>query len=591
MGRSWVLERMKSKAVTISEFNFEQLQAPPISYLLTPMDIEQLRKLATSLRYAGKPLQKMKMMDQIMENRGFRKITGGTNRVVYKHLEFENIVAKVAIDKVGMSDNPAEFKNQFIFKPFVTKVFETSPCGTVGIFERVIPITSKKMFESVASDVYDMLRLWFLGEYVLGDIGTKCFLNFGIREGFGPVLLDFPYVYKLDGEKLFCNKPIDNMGSICGGVIDYDAGFNGLYCTKCGAKYKAKELEKAITDNEIIVERKEDSKMKVSAFYGDTEVVSGLKKFNPKDEVKAIVRHRRPKNNQHIGELTVSIKGSKVKVKEAEESREENYNMKVSAGYTKKAAAAPETNEPEEKQFNFKVSTNRGSVSKPVEAESVEGTIYSHPDTPDFKVADHETVSPIEEKTDNTDKFDPENYAEEESVEKETIEEELAPDTLSKYSGLPLGDSGDVCYLKAQSTKMKDITESDDDSDCIALVTDDEEMWICDGGGRPYVLESIDGFPVSELAILQKSIYDEMISTISEIKKDNAGLIDLNTTLREEIESLKSQIKDTPKKENFKRDSKGRFTKGTSDKKRYSGTAEIPDQVDEIPVGAAPNKK
>lgn len=584
MGRSWVLERMKSKAVTISEFNFEQLQAPPISYLLTPMDIEQLRKLATSLRYAGKPLQKMKMMDQIMENRGFRKITGGTNRVVYKHLEFENIVAKVAIDKVGMSDNPAEFKNQFIFKPFVTKVFETTPCGTVGIFERVIPITSKKMFESVASDVYDMLRLWFLGEYVLGDIGTKCFLNFGIREGFGPVLLDFPYVYKLDGEKLFCNKPIDNMGSICGGVIDYDAGFNGLYCTKCGAKYKAKELEKAITENEIVVERKEDSKMKVSAFYGNDKVITGLKEFNPDDEVKAIVRRRRPRNNQHIGELTVSVKGSKIRVKEAEEAREESHNMKISAGYTKVAATSEINEQVEENQFNFKVSTNRGTVSKPVEAEPIaEGAVYSSSDMPDVAVSDHNKVDPIKE--DDSAKKDQENCTEEESTE------EQVPDTLSKYSGLPLGDSGDVCYLKAQSTKMKDIVESDDESDCIALVTDDEAMWLCDGEGRNYVLESIDGFPVSELVILQRSIYEEMISTISEIKKDNAGLIDLNSSLREEIDTLKAQIKESPKKENVRRDSKGRFTKGTDDKKRYSCVAEIPDQVDEIPVGAAPNKK
>ena len=75
-------------------------------------------------------------------------------------------------------------------------------------------------------------------------------MNFGIREGFGPVLLDFPYVYKLDGEKLFCNRPTPD-GEFCGGVIDYDAGFNGLYCTKCGAMYKAKELEEAIKDQSV----------------------------------------------------------------------------------------------------------------------------------------------------------------------------------------------------------------------------------------------------------------------------------------------------------------------------------------------------
>jgi hypothetical protein len=67
--------------------------------------------------------------------------------------------------------------------------------------------------------------------------------NWGIRKGFGPVLLDFPYIYELDGAKLFCQSRLMD-GSICGGEIDYDAGFNFLTCSKCGELYRANELSK-----------------------------------------------------------------------------------------------------------------------------------------------------------------------------------------------------------------------------------------------------------------------------------------------------------------------------------------------------------
>lgn len=579
--RSWVLERMKSKAITISEFNFEQLQAPPISYFLTPLDIEQLRKLATSLRYSGKPKQKMDMMDKIMESRGFRKITGGTNRVVYKHLEVESIVVKVAIDKVGMSDNPAEFKNQFIFKPFVTKVFEVTPCGTVGLFERVVPITSRKMFASVASDVYDMLRLWFLGEYVLGDIGTKCFLNFGIREGFGPVLLDFPYVYKLDGEKLFCNRPTPD-GEFCGGVIDYDAGFNGLYCTKCGAMYKAKELEEAIKDQSVIVESKEDSKMVVSGYYGDDLVVTGLEKYSPMKEVSAIRRRKHKPKSQKIGEMTVSVKGNEIKIKDAEEAREEKHTMKVEAirysvnNVETAVNETPAVNVPEEE--------------KPVHEIAAVGVRVPINEDNDVET----TEDPQEEVASSLTKED-------ESTEDQNGES-VYSDDLSKFSGLPVGkDDSPVCYLKAQSTTMKEILEDcDDETEVICLTTDDGTMWVCDTNEKNYVIESIDGVNCNDLAIITKELYDELIKVIADYKKDNANLLAKVEELEgknEELTKAFSNMLDKPSEPDSnpapKRDAKGRFTKSSDNKhgKKPSNNVkdDIPDQV-KMPVGAAPKK-
>ena len=84
-----------------------------------------------------------------------------------------------------------------LLKPFVTKMFECSPCGTVATVERVEPITSRQEFLSVADDIFDLLNQQILGQYILEDIGTNYFMNYGLRKGFGPVLLDYPYLFEL----------------------------------------------------------------------------------------------------------------------------------------------------------------------------------------------------------------------------------------------------------------------------------------------------------------------------------------------------------------------------------------------------------
>ena len=293
--RSYILDRLKSKAVSIEEFNFDKLTAPPLYSMFSLQDIYELNKIAKSLRYAAKPQVKYQEIDKIMRRRGFVKFIAGTNRVVYRPLENDTFLVKVAADAVGLGDNPREFVNQQIFKPFVTKVFEVSPCGTIGVFERVVPITSREEYLSVAEDVFTMINEWFIGEYVLEDIGTRFFMNIGIRKGFGPVLLDFPYVYKLDGDKLFCNAPNPNNPSgCCEGVIDYDDGYNFLYCTKCGVKYKAKELAEAVKQNNVIVKSEGDIHMKFTCKGGTlnvnetvtTGMYAGMAKATPVKPVK-----------------------------------------------------------------------------------------------------------------------------------------------------------------------------------------------------------------------------------------------------------------------------------------------------------------
>ncbi len=248
-----LLSIMKSKQVDPIKFQFDIMQIPPISYFLSDQDIRDLREIATSLRLSAKIDIKRKLIDDIMRRRGFKRFQAGTNRIIYKFEESQAFVAKIAIDRVGLKDNPNEFKNQELLKPFVAKTFHVSDCGTVALSERVEPIIRPSEFELISEDVYELITNKILGLYVMEDIGTKYFMNWGTRVGFGPVLLDYPYLFELDGDKLFCNvtDPITNIP--CNGEIDYDDGFNELICKKCGKRYLARDLKRNITENNVIM--------------------------------------------------------------------------------------------------------------------------------------------------------------------------------------------------------------------------------------------------------------------------------------------------------------------------------------------------
>ena len=263
MAKVDALDVFRSRQYDPLKFHFESLSIPNMYCYLTQQDIDQLRYIATSPRFSSKIDKKYEEIDIIMRNRGFKRFSAGTNRVVYRHLEDNRFLAKIAVDKVGMQDNPLEYQNQLLLKPFVTKMFQISQCGTVGFSERVLPIKHKAEFREVASDVFDILINKILGTYVVEDVGTKYFMNWGIRYGFGPVLLDYPYVYKLDGNKLYCTAIDQQTGCMCNGEIDYDVGFNKLVCTKCGKKYLATDLKDDTPYNKIIVKGGDEMKIRI----------------------------------------------------------------------------------------------------------------------------------------------------------------------------------------------------------------------------------------------------------------------------------------------------------------------------------------
>ena len=243
---------MNKKNSQSGDFIFDSLMAPPILSIFTVEDINKLYKIATSIRYSANISRKYELIDEIMTQRGFKRAHCGTNRVVYECLYNPVFVAKVAIDKVGIKDSPAEYINQEIFKPFCTKIFEVDPSGVIAFVEKVNPITSIEEFNSVAADIFDLMISKIIGKYVVDDLGLDNFMNYGLRydpfsgKEFGPVILDFPYVYELSERKLICRNSLNTpYGQItCNGEIDYDTNLSKIICTKCGKTYTALDLKK-----------------------------------------------------------------------------------------------------------------------------------------------------------------------------------------------------------------------------------------------------------------------------------------------------------------------------------------------------------
>lgn len=321
MAKADILSQIYAPRKQDCEFNFNALCAPPLLSMISVEDIKYLNYLVTSPKYTSKIDYKYDQIRQVMANRGFRKLHAGTNRVVYVNDDIPTVVIKVCTNSIALTDAPNEYKNQFYLAPFVTKVFEYSPCGTVGLFERVEPITSRQEFMSISDNIYELLTKKILGEFILEDIGTQYFMNWGMRirdhNGmripFGPVLIDFPTMFKLDGKKLFCNR-LDPITRIpCTGIIDYDSGFNHLKCPVCGKQYQARQLAKYEEDNQIVIANK---------CKGDCKMVIEFKRGNVVEAVSdgkssKIIERKESKEP----EIKVQVTGKKESVETNTENK------------------------------------------------------------------------------------------------------------------------------------------------------------------------------------------------------------------------------------------------------------------------------
>lgn len=300
---------------SIYTFNYDALCANPLASYLSMYDIQELYRIIKDPKLSSKLSEKVKLFDDLLKQRGFKRFSGGTNRMVYRHLEDTSIIIKVALREQGIIDNYSDYRNQNYLKPYVAKTFEVSPYGVVILCERVYPIRSLYDVESVWEDMFYLIVFKFIGKYVLDDIGSKYFKNYGIRPGFGLVLLDYSYVYEIDPDKLRCNLIIPETGEKCNGEIDYDSGFNRLICMKCGKQYSAKDLAKKyntfsqVNNISIFDCKGEVSDMKIRLLEGDQVIkevdTTKQTKVIDKEKLSRMIEKKQPKNEISTGHITL----------------------------------------------------------------------------------------------------------------------------------------------------------------------------------------------------------------------------------------------------------------------------------------------
>ena len=188
------------------------------------------------------------MVNELLKPYGFRHLASGTNRRAFYCTYDDSIILKIASDRIGKSDNISEFQLQNLIQPFCPKIYEVVPNGVIALSERVEPMTEYDYKKRWNGDVFDFIFQIFLRGYIMEDIGSNFFKNWGVRYGFGPVILDFPYIYQVDWSRLKCMKENPETGTQCNGDLDYDYsnGMSQIICNKCGARYSAKYLSKKV---------------------------------------------------------------------------------------------------------------------------------------------------------------------------------------------------------------------------------------------------------------------------------------------------------------------------------------------------------
>lgn len=247
-----------------SKFDWDGLTRPPIQAYLPFNAIQELNSIVSSVRLMNKPAMKYDMENKLLLKYGFKPLNSGTNRRAFYHVNDPGIVIKLASDNVGRSDNISEFNLQSILKPNCPKTFDVTPDGLIALVERVEPMSESDYKDIYGGFIFDFIYTILREGFVMEDVGGNFYKNWGIRYGFGPVILDYPYIYELDWAKLRCRKLDHETNIVCNGWLDYDydKGLSEIVCTKCGARYSAKYLAKLLPSksfNEF--NRKKESKV------------------------------------------------------------------------------------------------------------------------------------------------------------------------------------------------------------------------------------------------------------------------------------------------------------------------------------------
>lgn len=286
------LTNKKEIILNINDY-LNALVRPPITYYMPYEIINQLYTISIDSKLMSNPMKRFQLQNDILLYYRFKPLASGTNRRTF-YCEYDpNIVLKIASDMIGRTDNISEFNLQHILLPFCPKIFDVDPTGTIMLSERVETMTEKDYKEVWFQEIFDLINDFYEIGYIFDDVGLYSFKNLGIRLGFGPVILDFPYMYKLDWDKLKCERIDPMTHERCNGTIgyNYDAMMSELICYKCKARYSAKYLASSMTGKSL--NSNELGRQNTMSSYINTDIPVRVTKgnkvvFDPKHTIEVV---------------------------------------------------------------------------------------------------------------------------------------------------------------------------------------------------------------------------------------------------------------------------------------------------------------
>lgn len=528
----------RSLAYTVPlERAFDDLQGPMVEDLFDAETIKSIKMTVTNPKIKFFK-DKFRILAGILNPLGYILAHAGTNRVVFQPQFDDSFVVKIGLDIAGRTNNPNEIVNQKYLKPFVCKCFDTTDDGVIGTFERVVPIENLYQLWSVREDIFDIMRA-ITKRFIIDDFGTEAFKNWGVRKGFGPVLLDYADMYILDKDTAYCRKPIDwHSTAVCGGELGYTPGYNKIMCKKCGGIGKAKQYKGKEKLSVYVPSRGIDMGIKCTIKVGGKTVFSTEEGFT--NQINESKEEFVAPHEVVLNDYRQAIDDMKTETEKTREHNDEYLKALLKEREEREALKAEEEKKKNDAKVRIIVTANgvkvirpedkkeEPAIEKPIKLITHDGNPVNVVDTTNGKIYDF--TEPVETKQEENTKV------ESKEIENKETEEDMNAKMLMNMP--------DIKYFKqVLQDRINDFMseiETYDDTELKDLVKKLNEVKGKSEQNKPMLLTEI--LPDFLCIDLEKDGFKELDGPVMYTVRVNS--LKLYDTIKEDIERLIKDIED-----------------------------------------------
>lgn len=528
----------RSLAYTVPlERAFDDLQGPMVDDLFDAETIKSIKLVVTNPKIKFFK-DKFRILAGILNPLGYILAHAGTNRVVFQPQFDDSFVVKIGLDIAGRTNNPNEIVNQKYLKPFVCKCFDTTDDGVIGTFERVVPIENLYQLWSVREDIFDIMRA-ITKRFIIDDFGTEAFKNWGVRKGFGPVLLDYADMYILDKDTAYCRKPIDwHSTAVCGGELGYTPGYNKIMCKKCGGIGKAKQYKGKEKLSVYVPSRGIDMGIKCTIKVGGKTVFSTEEGFT--NQINESKEEFVAPHEVVLNDYRQAIDDMKTETEKVREHNDEYLKALLKEREEREALKAEEEKKKNDAKVRIIVTANgvkvirpedkkeEPAIEKPIKLITHDGKPVNVVDTTNGKIYDF--TEPVETKQEENTKV------ESKEIENKETEEDMNAKMLMNMP--------DIKYFKqVLQDRINDFMseiETYDDKELKDLVKKLNEVKGKSEQNKPMLLTEI--LPDFLCIDLEKDGFKELDGPVMYTVRVNS--LKLYDTIKEDIERLIKDIED-----------------------------------------------